>query len=308
MQKQLVAIAFFFFMFNIPLFNQVVTKAINGGNKNCFFEEPKYDDQSMYPKFNDNRMHSREGRQEIIQIATRDVFKYLGKVGDESWINRFVIHSCEGEIYQGLWEGRRSGKEQRIDNIIYYVQPNNWDIKNQLDLQINYVSIPNASNSAGSSQAEFYRDYSIFSRDSKYHYCGKDIVNDFTNYRGAHATKTIKYFQWDKVGYSPDYIGNSDDVNCNSCTICYRERLIAFINISFEVFDRQRLWIPTEGRWADTVFEAVAYLIAHELGHIECAISLNSNLNCNFYTKLTQREDDESSAWEFASSVLRYNY
>jgi hypothetical protein len=90
-------------------------------------------------------------------------------------------------------------------------------------------------------------------------------------------------------------------------TYCFREELMAKIEVFPEVFLRRRLWIGAEQRWARTPVEATVYLILHEMGHLESFLR-STSVMYKFVigsSKPPSSGNSEADAWEYASSAIR---
>jgi hypothetical protein len=71
------------------------------------------------------------------------------------------------------------------------------------------------------------------------------------------------------------------------------------------VFERQQLWIKSESRWARTPVEAMAYVLLHELGHLEADLVNGFNKVRDPSVKFAPIDDTEDAAWQYAQSVMR---
>ncbi len=310
-----------FILFSLPFVvnaqNTFTTVAV-GGNNLCaeFISTP---DSSPPPEWDDQRVFTKLGREEIVREATERAFKKLGKVGFESWLNAFIFSIPMSRPMQYAWVDRANGTNE----ITYSKNPNNWiDYDKRVKFNIKYTPIKRKANTGGSSTPKLHRIHAkyktITTTDGATGRVKEQVrkCDDWTEViyprnGGNFGASPFDRF-WDNIGKNTAARLNiENEVQCKECLLCYREELEVNIEINPEIFDRMSLWIPNEGpngkgRWAREPMEAIIYVILHEIGHIEAFLSNESKLTKYSKPSLQKQYNDEESAWEFASSVMNY--
>jgi hypothetical protein len=78
----------------------------------------------------------------------------------------------------------------------------------------------------------------------------------------------------------------------------------AEIEVFPAVFEQGQLWIKSEKRWARTPVEAIAYVLLHELAHLDSEMAVRVH---GVYGRWVFKEMDgsEDGAWQYAQSVMR---
>lgn len=299
--------------------NHPINRYVKGGSNLCADISPvedvpdslKWKDVSNLPS----------DREKLVEEATLKALNKLGKLGEDSWFNRYIViffgigFHLENDCISNTWD---MTKDKRLQKVNYLYHPKYWhECNNQLSATIGYSKSKRKANAAGASLPKITRINAEYSTDpnTKNCYCGDETIYEgpVINREGFAITrggKTPQFAYWDVTPWyddsTPEMLGIQSESKCRDCKVCYREEFNFVIEISPEIFDRKYLMIPSENnRLARNQTEAIMYIVLHELGHIESYLSKESKCWIKFSTQLTEQDNSEESAWEFASTVMR---